>query len=91
MLLPTTQTKIENKYSNPNSYVQEFQEDYGVIPDQISRRGITISSFAVESVIWFGIWVYDYPVSSFHGLIDIEDIYLHLILFYNANEACIAF
>ncbi len=73
MLLSTTPPKIKNKSSNLNSALQAVEEDYGVIPDQISCGWITVSSFAFKSVICSGSCVDDSAINAFLGLIDSED------------------
>ena len=55
------------------SSVQDFREDYGVIPDQISYGGITVSSSRLKSVICFDSWFDDLAISAFLGLVDSEE------------------
>ena len=65
ILLPNTPPKVKKKSSNSNSTLQALIEDYGVIPDQKSCGGITVSSFALKSVICSGSWVDDFAIGAF--------------------------
>ena len=55
----------------PNA-ITAFENDYGIIPDRLSCRNVTLDSSAVKSLIAPNQWV-DYPaISALLGLIDTE-------------------